>query len=77
MIIAVDLTEEEQSELLMAIYIRISRCRDMAALWNRLLPGRGADAINLKEIAVLEGVANKMTKARFANFKASAQGGRS
>ena len=77
MIITLELTEDEQSELSMAIYIRIARCHEMAALWSRLLPGRGADAINLREIAVLEGVANKMTKARFANFKASSQGGQS
>jgi hypothetical protein len=77
MIIMLELTEDEQSELSMAIYIRIARCREMAALWNRLLPGRGADAINLKEIAVLECVANKMTKARFANLKAGSQGGQS
>jgi hypothetical protein len=76
MIIKLELTEDEQSELSMAIYIRIARCREMAALWNRLLPGRGG-AINLKEIAVLERVANKMTKARFANFKASPHGGQS
>jgi hypothetical protein len=70
MIITLELTEEEQSEIQMAVYCRIARCREMVALWNRLLPGQGADAIHLKEIATLERVANKMIEARFANFNA-------
>jgi hypothetical protein len=71
MIITLELTEAEQSEIQMAIYCRIARCREMAALWNRLLPDQGADALHLKEIATLERVANKMIEARFSNFNAA------
>jgi hypothetical protein len=67
MTITVELAEDEQSEVLMSVYGRMNRCREMIACWNKLLPGQGADAFHLKEIATLERVALRIIEARFAN----------